>query len=264
MKKKSCFSTKRKKHQVFLIMKIIFTLIILSINLSWASRGYSQTDQLSIRLNDKSVREVFSTLEKESGYRFFYNDDFTYLDKLVSVNAEKQSLNQILDGLFKQTDFDYKILNNKLVVVSIKDEILQARRKVTGRVTDQNGQSLVGVTILVKGTTHAVLTDTNGAYSIQLNENDKALVFSFIGMKKQEVLINGSSTINLVMESESNTLDEVVVIGYGSMKKSDLTGSVSNIKSDKLLDKPAFNIAEAIGGKVAGVKIIANNGAPGA
>ena len=245
-------------------MKIIFTLIILSINLSWASRGYSQTDQLSIKLNDKSVREVFSTLEKESGYRFFYNDDFTYLDKLVSVDAEKQSLNQILNNLFVQTDFDYKILDNKLVVISIKDELLQTKKKVSGKVTDQNGQSLVGVTVLVKGTTHAVLTDANGAYSIQLNDNDKTLVYSFIGMTKQEILINGRSIINLVMATESNALDEVVVIGYGSMKKSDLTGSVTNLSSTKLLDKPAFNIAEAIGGKVAGVKIIENNGAPGA
>ena len=110
MKKQLCFSKNRKKHQVLLIMKIIFTIIILSINLSFASNGYSQNDRLSVNLKQKSVREVFANLEKSSGYRFFYNDDFNYLDNLVSVEAEKETLNQILDGIFKQTDFEYKIL----------------------------------------------------------------------------------------------------------------------------------------------------------
>jgi len=101
-------------------------------------------------------------------------------------------------------------------------------------------------------------------FTIQLNANDKVLAFSFIGMKKQEIPVDDRSIINVTLASEANVMDEVVVIGYGSMKKSDLTGSVANVRSERLLDKPAFNVAEAISGKVAGVKIIQNNGAPGA
>src|ERR1035437_4193828 len=243
-----------------IIMKLTVVFLLLGI-LSANALVYSQDLKIDFSQKSFTVGEVLATIEKNSEYRFLYRNDQIDLNRIIKLDASNTTIDGILTSLFNKTGVNFKTVENNLVILS---PIVLQKKKVSGKVTDQNRQSLVGVTILVKGTTHAVLTDTNGAYSIQLNENDKALVFSFIGMKKQEVLINGSSTINLVMESESNTLDEVVVIGYGSMKKSDLTGSVSNIKSDKLLDKPAFNIAEAIGGKVAGVKIIANNGAPGA
>jgi len=229
MKKQLCFSINRKKHQVLLIMKITFTIIILSINLSWAASGFSQNEQFSVNIKQKSVREVFATLEKSSGYRFFYNDDFNYLDNLVSVDANKESLSQILDGIFKQTDFEYKILDKKLVVVSIKEELLQAKIKISGKVTDQDGQDMYGVTVSVKGTQKAVLTDAKGNFSIEVPNKNSTLVFSYVGFLPQERKLTGEGPVTVMMQPLIKSLDEVIVVGYGTQKKSDITGSVTSV-----------------------------------
>jgi len=260
MKKTSCFSINRKKHQVLLIMKIIFTIIILSINLGFASNGFSQNDRLSVNMKQKSVREVFATLEKSSGYRFFYNDAFTYLDKLVNVDAEKESLNQILDGIFKQTDFEYKILENKLVVVSLKEDLLQAKYKVSGNVTDQDGQGMFGITVAIKGTQKAVLTDVKGNYSVDLTDKNSTLVFSYIGFLRQEHKLTGESTVNIMMQPLIKSLDEVIVVGYGTRKKSDVTGAITSISSQSLKDVPAANLSQALQGQGAGIDIQKSNG----
>jgi TonB-linked SusC/RagA family outer membrane protein len=262
MKKQLCFSINRKKHQVLLIMKIIFTIIILSINLSFASNGYSQNEQFSVNIKQKSVREVFATLEKSSGYRFFYNDDFNYLDNLVSVEADKMSLNQILDGIFKQTDFEYKILDKKLVVVSIKEELLQARIKISGKVTDQDGQPMYGVTVSIKGTQKAVLTDANGSFSMEVLDKKATLVFSYIGFLIQEHKLTGESTVNIVLVPSIKSLDEVVVIGYGTQKKADVTSSVATVKSNSFIKGSVVDAGQLIQGKVAGLAIISPNGDP--
>jgi TonB-linked SusC/RagA family outer membrane protein len=260
MKKNSYFSLNRKKLQLLLIMKIIFTIIILSINLSWASSGYSQNDRLSVNIKQKSVREVFAKLEKASGYRFFYNDDFNYLDNLVSVDAEKKSLNQILDGIFKQTDFEYKILDNKLVVVSIKEEFLQNKEKITGRVTDQHGEPLYGVTVSIKGTQKAVLTGTNGGFSIEVIDKKSTLVFSYIGFITQEHKLAGEGNVNIALIPSINSLDEVVVVGYGKQKKVNLSGAVASVSSDAIGDRPVLNVAQALEGAVGNLNITIGNG----
>ena len=263
MKKKPCFSINRKKHQVLLIMKIIFTIIILSINLSWASRGYSQNDQLSVNMKQKSVREVFATLEKSSGYRFFYNDDFTYLDNLVSVEAKKQSLNQILDGILKQTDFEYKVLENKLVVISIKKELLQVKAKVSGKVTDQAGLPMFGVTVSIKGTKKSTLTDANGSFSMEVVDKKATLVFSFIGFVTQEYKLAGESIINIGLVPSIKSLDEVVVIGYGTQKKGNLTGSVATVKSEELAQAPMASTTNTLAGRLPGLISLQSSGQPG-
>ena len=244
-------------------MKIIFTIIVLSINLSWASNGYSQNDKLSVNMKQKSVREVFSNLEKSSGYRFFYNDDIKYLDNLVSVEAEKETLKQILDGIFKQTDFEYKILENKLVVVSLKEELLQAKFKISGNVTSSDGQSMVGVTVSIKGTSKAVITDANGIFNLEVTNKKATLVFSFIGYVTQEYKLNGESTLNIVLGSNVKSLDEVVVIGYGSVKKKNITGAISNIKADALENRAIASVGEALAGQLAGVHAQQISGKPG-
>jgi len=243
-------------------MKIIFTIIILSINLSWASNGYSQNDRLSVNMKQKSVREVFAALEKSSGYRFFYNDDFNYLDNLVSVEADKQTFSQILDGIFKKTDFEYKILDNKLVVVSIKEELLQNKVKVSGRVNDQNGQPMFGVTVSIKGTQKVILTTVNGNYSIDGVDKNATLVFSFIGFITQEQKLTGESTINIVLQPSIKSLDEVVVIGYGTQKKADVTSSVATVKANSFIKGSVVDAGQLIQGKVAGLAIISPNGDP--
>ncbi len=243
-------------------MKLTIVFLLLGI-VSANAFVYSQDLKVNFsQKNTLTVGQVLATIEKNSDYRFLYRNDQIDLNRSIKINTSDKSIDGILSSVFTNTGINFRTVENNLVILSPEPQ--QKKKTVTGKVNDQNGQPLTGVTVMVKGTSRAVLSDANGSYTIQLNENDKTLVYSFIGMKKQEVALEGRSVVNVSMATESSTLDEVVVIGYGSMKKSDLTGSVSNVRSERLLDKPAFNIAEAISGKVAGVKIIENNGAPGA
>ena len=135
--------------------------------------------------------------------------------------------------------------------------------QVSGIIRDDGGQPIPGVNVIEKGTTNGTATDTDGKYSLLVSNQNAILVISFIGFTTQELPLNGRSSIEISMTPESKTLQEVVVVGYGTQLKKDLTGSVSNISDERLLDRPAFNIAQAIGGKIAGVKVIERTGAPG-
>lgn len=181
----------------------------------------------------------------------------------LKIDPSNKSIDGILTSVFDKKNVNFKTVENNLDILS--PDVQQQKKSITGKVTDQNGLSLVGVTVLIKGTTRAVVTDKNGSYSIQLNENDQALVYSFIGMKKQEVAIDGRSIINLVLETESSTLDEIIVIGYGTAKRKDYSGSVSSVKMENspvsLL--PNLNALESLKGNVSGLNIGATNTAGG-
>lgn len=137
------------------------------------------------------------------------------------------------------------------------------QQSVTGTINDSDGQLVPGVAIREKGTTNGTVTNIDGNYTIVLQGSDPVLVFSFVGMLTQEISVSGQSQINVTMQTDAIGLEEVVVVGYGTMKKRDLTGAVTQVSEERLLDRPAFNVAQAIGGKVAGVKVIERSGAPG-
>ncbi|MDR3261125.1 MAG: carboxypeptidase-like regulatory domain-containing protein, partial [Tannerella sp.] len=139
----------------------------------------------------------------------------------------------------------------------------QQSKTVTGTVTDVSGEQLPGVSILVKGTTIGIITDVDGYYSLANVPDNAILVFSYVGMKAQEIAVKGKAVINAVLQEDAVGLEEVVAIGYGFVRKSDLTGSVTSLSADRLMDKPVFNLAQALAGKAAGVKIVERTGAPG-
>jgi TonB-linked SusC/RagA family outer membrane protein len=139
----------------------------------------------------------------------------------------------------------------------------QQRITVTGQVRDTQGNPLPGVTVVIKGTTQGTVTDSEGRYSLPNVSNDAVLVFSFVGMQTREISVESKQQIDVVMQEEAIVLEEVVAVGYGTMRKSDLTGAVTSVDSKRLLDKPVFNVAQAISGKAPGVKIVERSGAPG-
>ena len=134
---------------------------------------------------------------------------------------------------------------------------------VKGTVTDSSGEPIIGATVLEKGTKNAAVTDFDGNYSIKMSGSNP-LVFSYIGMKTKEVDVKGQTTVNVVLEDEDNTLNDVVVIGYGSVRKKDLTGSVATVAGQDLVKVPVTNVSEALTGKMAGVNITTTDGSPDA
>jgi len=243
-----------KRTQIFRVMKIGLMLLLVSMGSIYAS-AYAQNREITLNATNISLKEVIKQIERQSDYTFFYNEDYVDLSQLVSLTTNKKDIGVVLTSLCSQAKLNCKFMENNLVVIT--SETQQKQSKVSGKVTDDSGQPLVGVTIIVSGSSRAVITDVNGNYSISLNANDKVLVFSFIGMKKQEVTIGGRPIINLLMETESNALSEVIVIGYGTAKRKDFTGSVSSVRMEgsPIALIPNLSALGAIKGNVPGLNI---------
>ena len=200
-------------------------------------------------------------IENQSRYRFFFNDDFTNIDQVVDFTVKNENVEDILDKMFAKSDISYKILENDLIVLTTT-KAGQAK-SISGRVTDNNGAPLPGVTVVSKGTTKGTITDVDGNYLLDNIPANSTLVFSFIGMKTQEVAVGTQTMINVVMQEETIGIEEVVAIGYGTVKKSDLTGSVSSLRKEDLNKGVNSTITGLLQGKAAGVQITQASAEPG-
>lgn len=249
MKKKFVsYFTLWKKSKIHLIMKFS-TILMFIFTLNISATGFGQ---FSFKTEGKKIRDVLDIIEKNSNYRFFYNDEFESVDKVVDFKIKDQNINQVLDNLLASTDYTYKVFENNLIVISPSDNIRSVAYSqqlgIRGTVTDSKGNPVPGVTIIVKGTTRGTATDLNGNYFIQAENPQSVLVFSFIGFKTQEITAGNRSQLNVTLAEEVVGLDEVVVVGYGTQKKMNLTGSVSSISSNALENRPLPNVGAALMG----------------
>ena len=241
---------------------LLITFMHLSANV------YSQSSRLSLSLKNATVRDVLKEIEDQSDYFFMYRSEEIDLSRNVDLRIENQSIDEVLNTLFAGTTVSYEIVNRQIILKNSNKSVSQYSNqqagKVSGKITDNSGAPLPGVTILLKGTTQGAITDFDGNYTIGDVPGDATLVFSFVGMKEQEVLVAGRSTINIVMEEESIGLEEVVAIGYGTVKRADLTGAVASVKGDELAATPVANVAQAMQGRLLGVNVTSQDGRPGA
>jgi TonB-linked SusC/RagA family outer membrane protein len=241
----------------------ILLMLFCAVNVS--ATTYAQDQKLNLNVRNASFNEVVDQLQKQSDFYFFYKSEDIPASKKITANLKNSNIFQVMELLLAGTNLKYKVID-KYIAIANKgsiEEIQQKQLKVTGKVTDDKGQPMTGVTVAVSGTTRAVITDINGMYSLPLNAKDKAISFSFIGMKRQEVILDGKSSINVSLESDTKTLEEVVVVGYGTVKKSDLTGAIASVSAEKLKERAVTNFGEALIGQIAGVQIQQINGAPG-
>ncbi len=244
------YSSSRRIHKMLLYMKLS-TILMLVFTLNLSATGFGQ---ISFEAKNKSIRGVFEILENVTDYRFFYNDDLKSVDKLVDMTVSDQNIEQILEKLFESTGLGYKVLENNLIVVTPANDLPQ--NLVNGRVSDSStGEGLPGVSVVVKGTVTGVSTDINGYYSINAGSPDAILTFSFIGYITQEIATAGRIKVDVSLAIDVTSLDEVVVVGYGTQKKSDITGTVASIPKDILENSSNQNIAQAIQGAIPGVMI---------
>ncbi len=236
------------------------TTLFLLICLHVSASGYSQR-KISISMSEVQLKKVLNEIEKKSGYRFLYNQALLKGLEKVSIEANDETVAQVLDRLLLQTPLGYRLLDNELVVLKKKDAAVEDLT-ITGKVTDETGQPIPGVTIHVKGTSRGTQSGVDGSYTINAPDN-AILVFSSIGFTAQEISVNGRTAINITLTASSKDLEQVVVIGYGTQKKRDLTGSVSSIKGDEIARMPNTNPISSLQGKVAGLTVV-NSGTPGA
>ncbi|HEX2970185.1 MAG TPA: TonB-dependent receptor [Bacteroidales bacterium] len=243
-------------------MKISTFLLIVCI-LQISANGYTQSKKFDISLADVTVKDVLKNIENQSDFRFFYNDELSEVNRVISIDRQGAVVNDILADLFKDTRVTFRILENNLIVISPADLVQQ--KKVTGRVTDSSsGEPIPGVTVLVEGTTIGITTDSDGKYELTVPSQSSMLSFSFIGFLAQKVQVGSNDVLDIRLEPEVQALDEVVVIGYGVQRKSDVTGAISKVKTTDLQSRSALTAEKAMQGKVAGVQVINTSGAPGA
>jgi len=249
--------------KTFLIMRLAALLMVLSVLSSTAS-VYSQSTRLTIKMKNSRISEVFDAIEQQSEFYFFYNRDHFDDNKIVDVNFKNQKIETILDELFKGEQISYEITDKNVLIKVIETPSEQDQKTITGIVTDAQGVGLPGVSVSVKGTTTGTVTNVDGNFTLTLPANAETLIFSFIGMRKQEVTIGTQTNFTIKLEEETIGLDEVIAIGYGTIKKSDLTGSVTSVKAEDLEGTGVQSIDQALVGRAAGVVVTQTSGMPGA
>ena len=238
-------------------------LVAFTLNISAIGFG-----QFSFKAEGKTVREIFDIIEQGSNYRFFYNDEFESASKIIDLEVKNKDINQVLDKILVSTDYTYKVFENNLIVISLKENIRELsdfqQKIVRGVITDDKGNPIPGATIVIKGTTRGTKADLNGNYVLEDIPPQSVLVVSFIGYVNQEVPVEDKAQINVTLIEEVTALNEVVVIGYGTAKKKDLTGSVASISGDVMRDVPSANITQALQGRISGVELSQTSTKPGA
>ncbi|MCG6191013.1 TonB-dependent receptor [Maribellus maritimus] len=245
----------------FLLIMRLTILLCFTIITSLNASVYSQDAKLGLELKGKTISDAFEFIESNSNFRFFYNADFKDINRKIEFSTKDADIESMLNGLFADSNISYEIVGGNLIVLKVNSQ--QANLSVSGKVVDKNGMALPGVTIVVKGTTQGTVTNADGVYSISNVPKDAILLFSFVGMKMQEIKVGNQTTINITMEANAIGIEEVVAIGYGTMKKSDLTGSIGSIGSDEISTRPVMSFDQSLQGRVAGVNVSQLNSEPG-
>jgi TonB-linked SusC/RagA family outer membrane protein len=255
-----------KDERIPLFMSINRTLkfglfLLLGLMLSAATSLYAQDTQISITARNTPVREVLKMIEAKSNYHFAYNNKLIDVTRKVDVTAANQKIGDILKGIFANTDITYKVLDSQIILASAKEmgepvtNTKVTADKVTGKVTDENGQPLPGVTVVVQGRKVGTVTDINGFYSVSNLPQNAVLQFSFVGMLTREVKVNNQSVVNVTLQDASKGLSEVVVVGYGTTTKKGLVSSVASVKADDLNKGAITDVGQLLQGKAAGLNI---------
>ncbi len=249
--------------KMFLIVKLIILLVCLSAFGVVPSTSYAQNTKISLEMNNSSIKEVLSEIEKNSEFFFLYNDNLVDVERKISVHVEKSKIKDVLEIIFDNT-VSFSVIGKQIIIApnDVQNSADPVQASVYGTVVDEFDVPLPGVTVAEKGTSKGVVTDFDGKYTIDVT-TDATLVFSYLGMKTQEVSVAGQTMINIVMEADAMGLDEIVVVGYGTAKKRDLTGAVASFDVGKLEEISNVSVAQALQGTVAGLNVGATTASGG-
>src|SRR5690606_8896427 len=259
-----------------LAMKLTTVLLILSI-FTVQANSYSQKTKVTLDLEKVSIQKVFEEIESLTDFKFLYDNKKIDAEKLVSVKADNQPISDVLKNLFKDTSIYYLVRQKQIVLkigtapipAKIKEksedieELKLAQRIISGAITDDKGQPLPGANVVEKGTTNGVTADFDGNFSISVKDENAILLVSYIGFATREINVNGQTRIMVSLEESAVGMDEVVVVGYGTQVKGQMTGSVSTVQGEQLTNRSIGNSTQALQGLVQGLRITQSAGQPG-
>jgi TonB-linked SusC/RagA family outer membrane protein len=250
MKKKmnsmcSVFSRHRK---IFRAMKISLFLILFSALQVMAGSSYSQSTRLSLNMKNVTVKDVLFQIEEQSEFYFLYNSELIDVQRKVDINVQNEKVDVILNTLFGDGKVNAMIRDRHIILTPADEATSQQQKSISGKVIDSSGFSLPGVSVVVKGTTTGTITDVDGKYSLPNIMSGSTLLFSFVGMKTQEVVVGNNQTINVTLIEDAIGIEEVVAVGYGTMRKKDLTGSITQIRLDKIENENLQTVQDILRG----------------
>lgn len=253
------------KCKMLLVMRLTLLICLFFAFQSIAIEALSQNQRLSINQKSMKIEEIIQLIENKTDYYFMYSAQTIDVERTVDIEATDKLVPEILADIFKGTNVSYKI-DGRLIALSENGEISpvsQQQKSISGKVTDSSGGSLPGVSVVVKGTTTGTITDANGNYSLSNVPANATLQFSFVGMKSQEVKAGIQASINVILVDETIGIEEVVAIGYGTMKKSDLTGAIGAVKGQTLANRKVTQLSQSLQGSIPGLTVTRGNNTPG-
>ncbi len=261
----NAFLHNRIVQKVLQTMKLTTLFLLLSL-MQVSATVYSQATKFNFKAENKQIADVLKEIEESSDFRFFYIREQVDVERQVSLSATNSTIEEILDEIFQDQKVIYQVMDDNAILLRPETHKLhsqkedQQQKSVSGKVTDSGGAPLPGVTIVLKGTANGTVSNIDGVFALQNIPENATLVFSFVGMKTQEVLIEGTAPLNIVMEENAIGVDEVVVVGYGTQKKINLTGAVGAISSEELAERPVQNASQMLQGLVPGLNISQSQG----
>ncbi|WP_158027259.1 TonB-dependent receptor [Labilibacter marinus] len=247
-------------------MKLSAFITFLAVFELMASSTYSQEARVSLKMDDTSIKEVLLEIENTSEFFFLYNNELVDVERKVDVEIKQEPISDALNHIFEGQQVQFSVMDRQIIISpeSIDASYVQAISKtITGKVVDDSGEALPGVTVIINGSTTGTITDVDGKYSLSNVKESDILIFSFIGMRATEVLVGDQTAIDITLKPDAVSLDEIVAIGYGTARKKDLTSAVGSVTNEDFQNQPITEVSQVLQGRSAGVSVIKASGAPG-
>lgn len=250
-------------------MKLAFVSIFIFASGIFATEATSQTAKVSIVANNISTQDLMLEIEKQTDYLFVYNENEVNLNRKVTIQATNQTVAEVLNKAFDQTDVIYAMEGSNIMLIKkeTKNKTLSTQQKartINGIITDEKSEAIIGANVSVKGTTNGTITDVNGNFSLANISDNDIIVISYIGYTPQEIRAGKQTSLKVILKEDTQAIDEVVVVGFGTQKKVNLTGSIGTVKADEVLkSRPVTNVQELLAGSVPGMVVTKGSGAAG-
>lgn len=250
-----------------LLMTKLAILFVFVLSTQTFANGYGQ-DNITLKLEKVPLKRVFRTIEDQGVFRFVYRDAILPKEQNINIRVKHAYLDEILKRILEHTGLSYFRLSEKLIVITreaaIYNESTLQAVKISGKVTNEKGEPLNGVSIIEKGTNNGTMTREDGTYSLEVTNPGAILVFSYVGLGNREYSLKGKTVLNVQFQSTDNGLKDIVVVGYASQKKVTVTGAVVSVKGSELEKVPTVNLSNAMVGRLPGVYAVQASGEPGA
>lgn len=247
---------------LLLIMRVTFFLFIVGVLQSYAANTYAQETHLTLKEHNIELGELLNKIETQTDFYFFYSNDKIDKHRKVNVDVKDKTISDVLNIVLKNTDITYQVNNKAIILNHSVAASPQQTKKITGVVKDALGEPVIGANVSAKGTTNGTITDIDGKFSLEVPAN-AVLAISYIGYIPQEIRVGNTEFFAITLKDDTQTLEEVVVVGYGTQRKKDITGAITSMDNSTIQKQNAVNTSIALKGQVAGLSVQQNNGRAG-